>query len=268
MNAFDIISLAERIVVRQDFNRQYALQCLNNVQLEVYRMFTQHKFFESKLLLEPIDGFVELLTLKSPEVVEYYKHTYRDNKKFILRKVISFDQILKMFGSASLEEPYTFGIPEFYMVVKEGIRLYPIPPEGKVSVMGEFFPDPLTDHISSRNILTDECGPALAYYTASYYFDLLTELDKAQYWRAKAQQDLDNYRDQARRQRTNNIPMMNRDPFGNLGYQEGVIPYTQWDVPNATDHRSATGHPLIKIDTVDGGAISNASYNSRAWERN
>ncbi|MDT8900937.1 hypothetical protein [Anaeroselena agilis] len=233
MKGKQVIDTISLIVKRQDLDRSLALFFVNSITKDIFRSTFCYKMVSYVTELTPVNGDVTVPRLKDPRYVEFNL----DGQKTYLKRLQSFEQVFSIFGEVSLLEPYTFGVPEYYIVTEFGIKLYPIPTEGQVSVFGEFYPQDLKDDEISENVFSVEIPNVLVYLAASEYFDMLGEPDKAKYWREKGAALMQNYFSLLKRQNTNNTEMMNRDPWGNLGYDRGLVPRTSG----------------ITMDVIDGG---------------
>jgi hypothetical protein len=91
-----------------------------------------------------------------------------------------------------------------------------VPTTGALTVDGEFWPDDLTDSISSTNILTSELPEAFVYLGAAEYFDYFDEIQKGQFWRQKGMAVIDSYVKQSAKQAFYGISI-DQDPLGNGG---------------------------------------------------
>lgn len=242
-----MLDQASNIIKRQDLDRSLLLFFINSTRKAIVRdtyIPRLNKFIQN---IEVIEGWVTVPNLKNPSTVEFEL----DEFKHRLLRLNTYDDAIILFG-----DPNAIGAPSHYMMLENKLRIFPMPPEGMINVFGEFFPDDLTDSVISEDVLSIEIPEVLIYLGSAEYFDMLSEPQKADYWRKKGTTMFAQYLKQLRIQETEHVEMLARDPFGNIGLVStkkrdnlGVIGYpreltiddfesTQWG---------------IEVDEVDGG---------------
>jgi hypothetical protein len=222
MNAKEILDTADSIIKRQDFDRVLGLFFLNMTIKDVVRE-KRLPIFDT-LISASYDVYgqidMESISLKKAINVEWINED--GERKFLQR--------IKDYRAARYNIDFTdTGEPTYYVTIGNTMKILPVPEDGTIDIYGEFYPSDLTDSISSTNSMTKEVGNALVYLVVGEYFDMLQEENRGKYWKQKGAILIDKYSMFIHDRQTQGVNMMNRNPFGNITYDQDGLYSTDGD---------------------------------------
>ena len=139
-----------------------------------------------------------------------------DGRQEELNRLNTFNEVLDIYSDIDV-----VGAPKHFIVLSGIIKLIPAPTEGTINVYGEFYPEDIKAD-NNEDTLTKELSDAIIYLGCAEYLDMLAEHDKAQFWRTKGETMIQAYLSEIKRQMTDNVDMLARDPFGNIGLVHGL----------------------------------------------
>lgn len=236
MTGKDILDKCDKIIKRQDLDRDLLLFFINSMRREIFRDKYIYKFNQYIKNVNCVDGIIDLPTLKNPRVVEY-ELTDDTNVTTTTRltKVLTYEKVLRLISSIE-----ALGKPSYFYLNGTKIQILPVPTEGNINIYGEFWLPDLLDSNTSTDITTIEMPDILVYLGCAEYFDMLDETKTGSFWRQKGIALLDQYMKQIRRQETDGVDLLKRDPFGNL---------------SGTTYGGSYDYEGTKMDEVDGGTF-------------
>lgn len=228
MNGAEIVTMCSNIIKRQDLNTTLLLQFVNQQRRHVLRATYLYRIQKWVTGLEPEDGFVRTQRLKQARYVEWNPDPEDNveidfNTHATQQNGITSGRKKKLFPLNTIQEAFeiyqnvdAIGEPMYYIVMQGGLKIIPAPTVGVINVFGEWYPDDLTNSVSSEDGISKEIGDVIVYLACAEYFDFLEEPEKARVWREKGTVALDEYMKEVKRQMTDDRPLFSRDPFGNL----------------------------------------------------
>jgi hypothetical protein len=235
MTGKEILDQCIKVIKRQDIDRTLLLFFVNTARKAVFRDKNISKFLKYIEDVTLTDGKLDITAavtttktynIKSVRQVEwFYINSDGLTIKSSLAKLPNYESAMKVFGSLE-----TIDAAKAYLILGTTLYVLPIPPEGKINIYGEVWPDNIVDSSTFSDITTNEIGDALVYLGSAEYLDMLGEEERANFWRQKGTAIIDSYMKQIRIQETNDIDLMQRDPFGNV--------YTK--TPTSTTYSSFT----------------------------
>ena len=233
MNGKEIVDMCKDIIKRQDINVDLLLQFINQQRRQILRSVYLYRIQKWVVGLEPEDGFVRTQRLKQARYVEWNPDP-EENVSIDFNTLpnasngITGKRKKKLFPLNTIQEAFeiydnvdAIGEPMYYIVMEGGLKIVPAPAVGVINVFGEWYPEDLTNSVSSEDGLSKEIGDIIVYAACAEYFDFLTETEKANLWRTKGQVMLEQYLKEVKRQMTDDRPLFRRDPFGNLHIGHG-----------------------------------------------
>lgn len=237
MTGTEIVSMCDKIIKRQDLDKDLLLMFINQQRKIVFRSTYLYKLLQWKRNLEPEDGFVTTKNLKQARYVEWTPSeqdnvNYESTRKKKLFRLNTINEAYEIYDDVD-----AIGEPVHYVVMQGGLKLIPAPPIGVVNIFGEWYPEDIKED-DTEDTLAKEVSDAIIYLGCAEYFDYLAETDKATYWRTKGQTMVSTYLTEIKRQMTDDKEMLARDPFGNLGLVHGT--------------RRERGH-VYNMDEITGG---------------
>lgn len=226
MNGQEIVTMCSNIIKRQDLNTDLLLQFINQQRRYILRSAYLYRIQKWEKNLEPEDGFVRTARLKQARYVEWQPDPFEEYpfvastegtispsspKKKKLLPLNTMQDVYRLYNNVDV-----IGEPRYYVVVQGGLQIVPMPTIGVINVYGEWYPEDLSNSEDSEDGLSKEIGDIIVYAACAEYFDFLMEPEKAQMWRQKAEAMLEQYLKEIKRQMTDDRPLFERDPFGNL----------------------------------------------------
>ena len=218
MTGKDILDRCSNIIHRQDLDRTQLLFFINTTRRTIFRNYHNFKFDQYRKNVTCTNGLISLTDLKTPRVVEY-----QDTSIIQLKRVPTYERVLEL--TPTLE---SIGNPAYYYINGTNVQILPAPTTGQINIMGEFWPADLTDSTDCTDITTVEIPEILIYLGTAEYIDMLGE--DGSKWREKASSMFSEYLKDLKRQQTEGINLMERDPLGNLQTSHRntyEIPYTE-----------------------------------------
>lgn len=236
MTGQQMINLCTNIIKRQDINTDLLLSFINQQRRIVLRQNYLYKIQKWVTGLDPVNGFVELDTLKQARYVEWNPDE-DDNTPTnpttnpTAQNGITSNRRKKLFPLSNMQEAFEFidnvdaeGEPQYYVVLQGGLKIIPAPTKGVINVFGEWYPEDFENtptSLAKKDAIAKELSDIISYYACGEYFDFLNEPEKAELWRQKGNAQLLVYKAEIKRQITDDREMFARDPFGNLGINHG-----------------------------------------------
>ena len=213
MTGKQMLDLCQKIIKRQDLDRPLLLFYLNSIRKSVLRSTYIFPNEQTKECTFNSDGEIGVSSslIKNVKYVEFETD---DSERIVLKKIAGYDKARSMFDFSETDNP------SHYVEVGDKIILLPIPESGKVFVTGEFYLSDVQDDTNDVDQHTADISDGLVYMATAEYFDMLDEVQKGQAWRQKGIQFLAEYVKHLKLRRSENLSMMNYDPFGNLGLDQ------------------------------------------------
>lgn len=207
MNAKEILDYAEKIIKRQDIDRELLLFFINSTRKAIVRDKNIRKFSQYFSNINITNGVIDLtpFNIKGIRSVEWQL----GDSKIRLDKLYSYEDAIDIYHTLD-----KVGSTRHYLEMNGQLYLLLVPTEGTININAEVYPSDLSDSINSKDMLTNDLGDAWVYLGAAEYFDMLGEVQSGQFWRQKGMFIVDQYLKQMRIHDTNGVELMNRDPFG------------------------------------------------------
>jgi hypothetical protein len=230
MTGKEMIDLGSKIIKRQDLDRDLLLFFINAVRRNFLRTKNLRKFYKYLTNIPHNNGVVDLQALK----IKYVRSVEWEieNTKINLDKLVSYEDAIDIYHSLT-----KVGTPKHYLEIGSELYLLPAPVEGNVNIYGDVLPDDILDDVTSFDAMTLELGEAWVYLSCAEYFDMLNEQSQGNYWRTKGTSIIGEYITQSKIEETNNIELMNRDPWGN----------------NPSKYPTKVVFDTVVVDDLDGG---------------
>lgn len=230
MTGKQILLMCAKIIKRTDIDNGLLLMFINQQRKVILRSAYLYKLDKWVKGIEPENGIVLTPDLKQARFVEYSL----DNKRKKLFRLNTYNEAMEIYDDVDV-----IGEPQHYIVLAESLKLIPIPTEGHINVFGEWYPaDILNDN--TEDTLCKELSDAFIYYGCAEYFDMLGEIETANFWRSKGQSMITAYFSEIKQQMTDDTDMLARDPFGNLGLVHG---------------KKSSVDLVMTIDELSGGVV-------------
>ena len=214
MNGKLLLDLCHKIIKRQDLDRPLLLFYLNSVRKSVLRSTYDYPNEQTKQCAYGENGEISV-SGNSIKNVKYVEFVTDDEERTVLRRIAGYDAARNMFDFSENDNP------THYVEFGDTLILLPVPESGEVYITGEFYLPDLQDDTNPVDQHTDDIADGIIYLASAEYFDMLDEVQKGQVWRQKGIQFLNEYVKHLKLRRSENLVMMNYDPFGNLGL--GVV---------------------------------------------
>jgi len=220
MTGNEIIAMCDKIIKRQDLDKDLLLMFINEQRKMVIRSTYLYKLLSWKRNFEPEDGFVKLDNIKQVRYVEWTPDeqdnvSYESTRKKKLFRLNTIQEAYEIYDDVD-----AIGEPLHYVVMQGGMKVIPAPSIGVINIFGEWYPPDIKAD-DTEDVLAKELSDAIIYLGCAEYFDFLAETDKATYWRTKGVQMMSAYLTEIKRQLTDDRDLFARDPFGNLGIVHG-----------------------------------------------
>lgn len=198
MNGKEMLDKAARIIARQDVDRDLMLMFMNIARKAILRDRDIPRFYARLNDVPVVGGIINTvpLNLKSAKTVEHSS----GGKVIPLEKIATYDGARRKYPVFSQS-----GTPQHYLEMGTEIYVLPVPTSGTISIVGEVWPNDLTDSTTSSDITTIEIPEAWIYLAAAEYLDYFDENDKGNYWRQKGTVLIEQYITQQKLQATNGI---------------------------------------------------------------
>lgn len=182
MNAKEMLDKIVKIIARQDVDRNLALFFMNTARRAIIRDREITRFLSYLQNVPVVNGEIDIEAqrLKSAKFVEHEKKT--------LAKLYDYEAARRIYPDFSVQ-----GVPRHYLELGTKIRILPVPVSGNIGIVGEVWPNDLTDNIASSDITTFEIPEAWIYLAAAEYLDYFDETERGNFWRQKGVLLVDQY---------------------------------------------------------------------------
>ena len=215
MDGKTILDQAEIFISRSDVNRETLLFLLNSGVKDAMRDSTVFRMQSAKTF-SVINGIASCPNLKLAKTVRF-----QDEEYFTLKRIPDIKQLYEIYA-----DPTETGTPAHYIITGQSVQIVPLA-TGTLQIAGEFWPDDLTDSVSSSNILSQEVPNFLVFYAVGEYLDFLQEEERGNYYRGKALAALSQWLKENTIQAMHGVHNLPRDPLGNLGYNRRTRPISK-----------------------------------------
>lgn len=215
MDGKTVLDQAEIFIARSDVNRETLLFLLNSGVKDAMRESTVFRMQSAKTF-SVVNGIASCPNLKLAKTVRF-----QDEEYFTLKRIPDIKQLYEIYA-----DPTETGTPAHYIITGQSVQIVPSA-TGTLQIAGEFWPDDLTDSVSSTNILSQEVPNFLVFYAVGEYLDFLQEEERGNYYRGKAMAALAQWLKENTIQAMHGSHNIPRDPLGNLGYNRRTRPISK-----------------------------------------
>jgi hypothetical protein len=210
MTGKQMLDMCSSIIKRQDLDRVQLLFFINNIRRNAMLNVVLFPNTTTKnITFDTLGEFsISANKIKAVKSIEY---VVAGGARQLLSKLTSYEQARRSFDFSGT------GTPVAYLEYGDTVKLLPVPQDGAIEVYAEFHKDDVTDTTATIDPITNDLAEALVYLGSAEYFDMLDELQKGNFWRQKGSAMLTQYISHLKHRQADNLGIMDRDPFGNLG---------------------------------------------------